>query len=787
MNNHRTTRIAALTLVIVAALPTLARAQMSSDEIEYLDSQKDAEGWTFDVGQNPATFRPLESLCELQTPADWQTTGRPSPWLNQPNGQLGLPASYDWRAQGGVTAVRNQGGCGSCWAFATVGVMEAAILIRDGITTDLSEQYLVSCNSNNWSCSGGWYAHDYHWNRAGKDGGVGAVLESTRPYLAKNTACGTNIDHLYTVNNWYYVNPYVSVPDTAAIKQAILSYGPVSVAVYVNNAFQAYTGGVFNGCSNGTVNHAVVLVGWNDADQAWIMRNSWGPYWGEQGYMRIRYGCSQIGYAASYVDYGSPNTGAAAITSPTPSSTLTSETATFTWSADANATEYWLSIGDSTKKGNIYSASAGTSTTATVTTLPVTGKTLYVKLFSKIDGKWYGSTCTYTAANIPAAAATITSPANGSTFNSSTVTFTWSPGARVTDYTLWVGRTAGGYDLFKKSLKLERTVTLSNLPAGGTPIYVRLICKMGATTSYSDYTYTSTTSPPAAAALTAPVNGSTFTGAAASFAWSEGLGIDEYLLEIGSTVGGKNIYRRSQARNRSLVLSGLPTNGSTVYVRLWSRSGTTWMYNDYQYSAANLTGVAAALTSHADGATLTDATATFTWSPGVAIKEYKLSIGTAPGKTDIFNKSAGLGTTITAYGLPTNGSTLYVRLWSMIGSTPQKVDYTLTAANTAKSAAELTSPVPSSTLSSSVATFSWTAGVGATEYSLMIQKTVNNVTTTVYNASQKLSQSVTVPNLPTDGSTLTVKLSSRINNVWQARTYTLRAAAPGSAKPFPAE
>jgi hypothetical protein len=90
-----------------------------------------------------------------------------------------------------------------------------------------------------------------------------------------------------------------------AIKNAIYNYGPVAAAVCVDRYFQAYTGGIFTDpvpCRQ--VNHAIVLVGWDDAGGYWILRNSWGTSWGEQGYMRIAYGTSQVGYAANYVVYG---------------------------------------------------------------------------------------------------------------------------------------------------------------------------------------------------------------------------------------------------------------------------------------------------------------------------------------------------------------------------------------------------------------------------------------------------------------------------------------------------
>jgi len=293
----------------VAALLSLAKPVSSADiedELAALRAQGEAEGWTFTVGQNPASDRPLEELCGLVVPENWEAGAR---FVELSPLRLGLPARFDWREQGGCTPVRNQGGCGSCWAFATVAPLECNILIRDGISVDLSEQWLLSCNRSNYSCSGGWFAHEYHEWRTDSCGGSGAVLESAFPYVASQVPCNCPYAHPYTIAGWAYVGSSGGVPSTAAIKQAIIDYGPVSVGVYVDSAFTNYSGGVFNACTDGTPNHAVALVGWDDADGAWILRNSWGPYWGEGGYMRIQYGCSRVGYAACFVEYtgvGSP-------------------------------------------------------------------------------------------------------------------------------------------------------------------------------------------------------------------------------------------------------------------------------------------------------------------------------------------------------------------------------------------------------------------------------------------------------------------------------------------------
>jgi C1A family cysteine protease len=219
-----------------------------------------------------------------------------------------LPSSFNWCDHNGCTPVKNQGNCGSCWAFATVGPLESLIKVNDGNTVDLSEQYLVSCNDDGWGCDGGSWAHDYHqWKKVNGETEAGAVLENHFPYEAQDITCNPPHSKAYRSDSWDYVCPGCT-PTTAQLKQAIYEHGPLTVAVCVNDAFQSYSGGVFSGPGCSSLNHGVVLVGWNDGDGCWIMRNSWGTSWGEAGYMRIKYGVSGIGQEATYVTYGdAPN------------------------------------------------------------------------------------------------------------------------------------------------------------------------------------------------------------------------------------------------------------------------------------------------------------------------------------------------------------------------------------------------------------------------------------------------------------------------------------------------
>ncbi len=290
-----------------------AVAQISEGDISALRAQGQKSGWTFNVGESSATQYSIDELCGLFVPDDWWVDAS---FTSFPE-KAALPESFDWRDQ--CPPVKAQGGCGSCWAFATVGTLECAISIRDGDTVDLSEQWLVSCNTStapphlltegSWGCAGGWFAHDYHDDEPGACGQSGAVFESESPYEATDLPCGGPHNHQYRIGWWSYIGGEEGIPATDDIKRAIMQFGPVTAAVYSDSAFSAYKDGVFNTSSPDEVNHAIVLVGWDDtkgANGAWILRNSWGPDWGLDGYMYIEYGCSSVGFAANFIMYPPP-------------------------------------------------------------------------------------------------------------------------------------------------------------------------------------------------------------------------------------------------------------------------------------------------------------------------------------------------------------------------------------------------------------------------------------------------------------------------------------------------
>ncbi|XP_031376878.1 cysteine protease XCP2 isoform X1 [Punica granatum] len=205
-------------------------------------------------------------------------------------GFVDLPKSVDWRKKGAVTPVKNQGSCGSCWAFSTVAAVEGINQIVTGNLTSLSEQELIDCDTTyNNGCNGGLM--DYAFAYIIKNNGL--HKEEDYPYIMEEGTCGMTKVHIYEDEaEVVTITGYGDVP--ANNEQSLLkalANQPLSVAIEASGRdFQFYSGGVFDGHCGNELDHGVAAVGYGSTKgmDYIIVKNSWGSKWGEKGYIRMK-------------------------------------------------------------------------------------------------------------------------------------------------------------------------------------------------------------------------------------------------------------------------------------------------------------------------------------------------------------------------------------------------------------------------------------------------------------------------------------------------------------------
>jgi C1A family cysteine protease len=199
-------------------------------------------------------------------------------------------ADVDWRKNGAVTPVKNQGQCGSCWAFSTTGALEGAFQIKEKTLPNLSEQQLVDCagDSGNMGCNGGLMDYAFTWLQDN-----GACTQTEYPYKGYDQDCQKQCQSHYKTKGYTDVQSGSEAALTAAVTKA-----PTSVAIEADqSAFQFYSGGIFTAACGQQLDHGVTAVGFvtSGSQPYWIVKNSWGTSWGEQGYIRMVRGKNQCG------------------------------------------------------------------------------------------------------------------------------------------------------------------------------------------------------------------------------------------------------------------------------------------------------------------------------------------------------------------------------------------------------------------------------------------------------------------------------------------------------------
>lgn len=216
---------------------------------------------------------------------------------------VSVPSSIDWRQKGYVTPVKNQGSCGSCWAFSATGALEGQNFRKTKHLVSLSEQQLVDCSKGygNQGCGGGWMDHAFQYIKENK----GIDTEGAYPYKGIDNRCQFNPSKIGATCTGY---KDITKGSERALQNAVGTIGPVSVAIDASQpTFQMYQSGIYDEpeCSSTSLDHGVLAVGYGSSNgrDYWIIKNSWGVRWGHNGYIymsRNKQNQCGIATAASY-------------------------------------------------------------------------------------------------------------------------------------------------------------------------------------------------------------------------------------------------------------------------------------------------------------------------------------------------------------------------------------------------------------------------------------------------------------------------------------------------------
>ncbi|XP_058730462.1 zingipain-2-like [Vicia villosa] len=262
------------------------RFQIFKSNLEYIEKHNNASNKSYKLGLNPYSDLTSEEFIASYTGLKIPSQVFPSKMESVPilfNSNDDVPTNFDWRHQGAVTNVKNQHNCGCCWAFTTVASVEGIVKIKTGDLISLSEQQLVDCDHQNNGCNGG--SINSAFESIIKNQGI--LKETDYPYQGVDQTCQLNGQ----IQVGAQINSYATVThnDEQQLLQAVAQQ-PVSVAISVGDEFKRYMQGVYSGSCGTTLNHAVTIVGYGISEEGmkyWLVKNSWGENWGENGYMRV--------------------------------------------------------------------------------------------------------------------------------------------------------------------------------------------------------------------------------------------------------------------------------------------------------------------------------------------------------------------------------------------------------------------------------------------------------------------------------------------------------------------
>ncbi len=471
----------------------------------------------------------------------------------------------------------------------------------------------------------------------------------------------------------------------------------------------------------------------------------------------------------------STTTTSPSLTNPSPGSILSGSSVTFAWAANGTAVEeWWLYVGSSQGAQNILTSGSIPATTFSrnITGLPTSGNPVHVRLWYRIGSTWLSQDFTYTAATGGGSPPTMTTPTPGSMLSGSSETFTWAAnGTAVDEWWLYVGSSQGAQDVLTSGSISPATFSrnITGLPTNGTSVWVRLWYRIGSTWLSRDFTYTASNgsgNPTHLLTLTKQGSGS-------GTVVSNPAGINCGNTCTASYAASTPVTLTATASSGSNIVSwsdgGCNGNSSTCTITLTQNETIIVTFNQATIGLP-------AITSPTADSILTGTTQTLTWADnGTAVEEWWLYVGSSQGAEDVLTSGSISPTTFSRNitGLPTNGTSVWVRLWYRIGSTWLSQDFTYTAANGGVSAPIITSPSPGSTLSSSSETFTWAAnGTAVEEWWLYVGSSQGAKDGFTSGSIPATTFSRNVTGLPTNSTPVWVRLWWRTSAAgWQSADF----------------
>jgi hypothetical protein len=463
----------------------------------------------------------------------------------------------------------------------------------------------------------------------------------------------------------------------------------------------------------------------------------------------------------------------AEITMPSELDELNAPAVDFEWNHIDKKASYKICIGTSLGGKDILVRKTGHQPFITVSNIPTNIDKIYVRLYTTINKKTVYQDFRYKINN-SASAAEIVSPKNGTFLKHRSITFQWTVGYKNTEFWLSIGRKPGTRDIFHEQLRPNQPITIDDIPQEGGFIYARIWAKTDDQWNFKDYTYATLrntrfdTNPSSPRLIISPKNKSILKELPIKFQLAQVSNASRYILNIGTTPGGSDLFHFSTKDDLSIIINDLDLGSDRIYAQLLVKANGRWIKDDLEYLTEKSNVDVAALTSP-DLDDVLSTSAIFEWTPSQEDSQYRLSIGTAKGEKNIFYQEFDQAAHALVDGIPCEGNVVFVRLESKINDSWYYEDYIFNTKRLDLAPALMVLPPPGSTIKTSNVEFQWDRGDIFATYRIDIgsKKGAKDIFSEYLGSKNWIN----VQNIPENGNPIYVRLWSRIDDAWTHVDY----------------